>query len=107
MPAFAALHAVRHGGHPLSSAKIAPDDRELILTWGRTTGLLREVVQEYRFERRQGAPSSEAHVAASKLLERADPSLDDPLTFAGVMIEWAEREHRAWFWRCCRDHHLL
>jgi hypothetical protein len=34
-------------------------------------------------------------------------AIDDPMTCAGVCIEWAEREHRQWFWRCTRDHQLL
>ncbi len=31
----------------------------------------------------------------------------DPLAYAGHIIEWAEREHLVWFWRCCREHHVL
>jgi hypothetical protein len=37
----------------------------------------------------------------------ADPSISDAMNHAGELIEWAEREHRDWFWRCCRDHHRL
>jgi hypothetical protein len=69
--------------------------------------MLIEIVQAYRFERRQGAFSSAAHAAAAKLVEKMDPSIGDPLTYADVCFEWAEREHRQWFWRCTRDHHLL
>jgi len=45
--------------------------------------------------------------AAAKMVEKMDLSIGDPLTHAGVCIEWAEREHRQWFWRCTRDHQLL
>ena len=82
-------------------------ERETILAWGRATNMLREVVQEYRFERRQGSYSSMAHVAAARLIEKLHPAIADPMTWAGVCIEWAEREHRDWFWRCCRSHHVL
>ena len=82
-------------------------EREAILAWARSTRMLIEIVQAYRFERRQGACSSTAHAVAAKVVEKAAPSIADPLTWAGVCIEWAEREHRQWFWRCTRDHQLL
>lgn len=82
-------------------------EREAILAWARSTRMLIEIVQAYRFERRQGARSPAAHAAAAKLVATADPSIGDPMTWAGVCIEWAEREHRPWFWRCTRDHQLL
>lgn len=82
-------------------------EREAILAWARSTRMLIEIVQTYRFERRQGAFSSAAHAAAARLVEKMDPSIGNPLTYAGVCIEWAEREHRQWFWRCTRDHQLL
>lgn len=82
-------------------------EREAILAWARSTRMLIEIVQAYRFERRQGTFSSAAHAAAARLVEKMDPSIGDPLTHAGVCIEWAEREHRQWFWRCTRDHQLL
>ena len=82
-------------------------EREAILDWGRATGLLREVVQQYRFERRQGADSAAAYGEAAKLVAAADPRIEDPSKYAHVMIAWAENEHRAWFWRCCRDGHIL
>jgi hypothetical protein len=83
------------------------EERETILAWARSTRMLIEIVQTYRFERRQGAYSSSAHAAAATLVEKVDPSIADPKTWAGVCIEWAEREHRQWFWRCCRHHQLL
>jgi hypothetical protein len=82
-------------------------EREVILSWGRSTRMLQEAVQAYRFERRQGSWSYTAHIAASKVVEKADTSIADPMNYAGVLIEWAEREHRDWFWRCCRDQHVL
>jgi hypothetical protein len=33
--------------------------------------------------------------------------LADPLAAAMVLLEWMEREHRGWFWRCCRTDHVL
>jgi plasmid stabilization system protein ParE len=84
------------------------EEREGILQWGRTTGMTGQVVAHYRAERHLGSCSYGAHVAAARLLaERAKVSIHDPMNHAGVMIEWAEREHRAWFWRCCRDGHYL
>ncbi|WP_428669046.1 hypothetical protein [Reyranella sp.] len=82
------------------------DERQAILAWARRTRMLQAVVQEYRFGR-QGDASCRAHENASKLVAKADPSIADPMNHAGVLIEWAEREHRAWFWRCCRRHHVL
>jgi hypothetical protein len=82
-------------------------EREAILSWARSTRMLIEIVQAYRFERRQGAYSSVAHAAAARVVEKGDPSIGDPMTCAGVCVEWAEREHRQWFWRCTRDHQLL
>lgn len=82
-------------------------EREEILTWGRTTGMLREVVQHYRFERSTGAYSYMAHLAAAKHIEKTHPTVPDPVNRAGVMIVWAEKEHRAWFWNCCRGDHRL
>jgi hypothetical protein len=82
-------------------------EREAILSWARATRMLIEIVQAYRFERRQGAWSSAAHAAAASVVAKADPSIGDPMTWAGVCIEWAEREHRQWFWRCAREHQLL
>jgi hypothetical protein len=82
-------------------------EREAILAWARSTRMLIEIVQAYRFERRQGVCSSAAHATAARVVETADPSVGDPMTWACVCIEWAEREHRLWFWRCTRDHQLL
>ena len=78
-----------------------------ILAWARKTKALSEVVQTYRFERRQGAFSSTAHDAAAKAVKQIDPSVDDAMTYAGVCIEWAEREFRDWFWRCAPNHQVL
>ncbi|MGQ3301580.1 hypothetical protein [Reyranella sp.] len=82
-------------------------EREEILAWGRLTGMTRQVVAHYRAERHVGTYSYTAHFNAAKIIEKAHPTISDPRNHAGVMIEWAEREHRAWFWRCCRGlHHL-
>ena len=84
------------------------EEREDILAWGRKAGMLGQVVSHYRAERHLGSCSYRAHVETAKLLaERTMVSIDDPMNSSGVMIEWAEREHRAWFWRCCRDGHYL
>jgi hypothetical protein len=82
-------------------------ERQAILDWGRQKGRLQDVVQEYRFARRAGDASYKAHEHAALAVARADPSVADPANYAGVLIEWAEKEHREWFWRCCRDHHVL
>ncbi len=66
-----------------------------------------EIVQTYRFERRQGARSPDAHAAATRIVEQLDCSVTDPRTYAGVCIEWAEREYRQWFWRCAPNHQVL
>jgi hypothetical protein len=81
--------------------------REDILAWARKTKALSEIVQTYRSERRVGAFSYMAHSAAAKVVERVDPSVDDAMTYAGVCIEWAEREFREWFWRCAPNHQVL
>jgi len=82
-------------------------EREEILAWGRLTGMTRQVVAHYRAERHVASYSYTAHFNAAKLIEKAHPTIADPRHYAGVMIEWAEREHRSWFWRCCRGlHHL-
>jgi hypothetical protein len=47
-----------------------------------------------------------AHCAAAKVVERVDPSVDDAMTYAGVCIEWVEREFRE-FWRCAPNHQVL
>jgi hypothetical protein len=82
-------------------------ERDAILASARSTKMLIEIVQTYRFERRQGAFSYAAHCAAAKVVETADHSLRDPMTYAGVCIEWAEREYRGWFWRCAPNHQVL
>jgi hypothetical protein len=81
--------------------------REGILAWARKTKALAEIVQTYRFERRVGTFSHMAHSAAAKMVEQIDPSVDDAMTYAGVCIEWAEREFREWFWRCAPNHQVL
>jgi len=81
--------------------------REAILGWARAKKAVSEIVQTYRFERRQGACSHSAHSAAAKTVEQIDRSVDDAMTYAGVCIEWAEREHRAWFWRCAPNDQVL
>jgi hypothetical protein len=107
------LHRLtRNSTHGASPEEVALEweridaEREEILAWGRSTGMLREVVQHYRFERSRGAYSYMAHQAAAALLEKAHPTVVDPVNYAGVLIEWAEREHRPWFWHCCR-HQVL
>jgi hypothetical protein len=82
-------------------------ERDEILAWARSTKLLMEIVQTYRFERRQGAFSYAAHRAAAQVVETGDRSLPDPMKYAGVCIEWAEREYRGWFWRCAPNHQVL
>ena len=112
------MHERLHRLVPGSSQAPTPEDveapwrqmaqeRDAILAWARSTKLLMEIVQAYRFERRQGAFSPAAHRAAAKVVETADRSVGDPMTSAGVCIEWAEREHRQWFWRCAPDHQVL
>lgn len=81
--------------------------RDDILAWARKTKALSEIVQTYRFERRQGAFSHMAHHAAAKVVKQIDPSVDDAMTYAGMCIEWAEREFREWFWRCAPNHQVL
>jgi hypothetical protein len=84
------------------------DERQVIMAWGRAEkGRLMEVVQTYRFERRQGRYSNTAHAVAANTVAQLDPAVLDPMNYAGVLIEWAEGEHREWFWRCCRSHHVL
>lgn len=82
-------------------------EREEILAWGRVTGMLRLVVQAYRAELHVGSYSYTAHESAAKVIEKAHPTITNPLNYAGVLIKWSEKEHRGWFWRCCRDHHVL
>ena len=83
------------------------DERQAILAWGRAEkGRTMEVVQSYRFTRREGRNNA-AHDEAAKTVAALDATVRDPKNYAGVLIEWAEREHRAWFWRCCRNHHVL
>ncbi len=83
------------------------EQREAILAWARASKALMEIVQTYRFERRQGARSPDAHAAAARMVEQLDRSVTDPRTYAGVCIEWAEREYRQWFWRCAPNHRVL
>ncbi len=82
-------------------------EREGILAWARSHKVLMDIAQTYRFERRQGACSRDAHRAATKLVEQTDRSIGDPMTCAGVCIEWVEREYRSWFWRCAPNHQVL
>ena len=81
--------------------------RDDILAWARKNKALSEIVQTYRFERRQGAFSYMAHCAAAKVVKQIDPSVDDAMNYAGVCIEWVEREFRDWFWRCAPNHQVL
>jgi hypothetical protein len=82
-------------------------DKQTILAWGRQKGRLQAVVQEYRFSRRAGDASGKAHQYGAALVAALDPSVPDPKRYARVLIRWMEQEHRDWFWRCCRDHHVL
>jgi len=81
--------------------------RAAVLAWARTNKTLMDIVQAYRFERRRGASSSRSHAEAARIVQQIDRSIADPLTYAGVCIEWAEREYRDWFWRCAPDHQVL
>ena len=63
------------------------EQREAILAWARPSKALMEIVQTYRFERRQGARSLDAHAAAARIVEQLDRSITDPRTYAGVCIE--------------------
>ena len=83
------------------------EQREAILAWARASKALMEIVQTYRFERRQGACSLDAHAAAARMVEQIDRSITDAMTYAGVCIEWAEREYQQWFWRCAPNHQVL
>lgn len=79
-----------------------------ILAWARQRpGLLQEVVLAYRFSRRQGDGAARARREAEWVVATADPAVSDPLTYAMVLLEWMEQEHRDWFWRCCRTGHEL
>jgi hypothetical protein len=82
-------------------------ERDKVLAWARKTKMLMEIVQAYRFERRQGGFSTAAHEAAAKVVEQTDRTIADPSTYAGMCIEWAEREYREWFWRCAPNHQVL
>lgn len=82
-------------------------ERSAAMLWARSRRVLQEVVQEYRFERRRGSFSVTAHEAAGRIVARADATVANPLAYAGYIVEWAEREHRTWFWRCCRENHVL
>lgn len=105
-----AAFLLREGLHrlvPLPVAATRLPQRETILGWPRAKEALSEVVQTYRFERRRGAYSHSAHAAAARTVEQIDRAVDDAMTYAGVCIEWAEREHRAWFWRCAPNDQVL
>jgi hypothetical protein len=78
-----------------------------VLAWARTKKALMEIVQTYRFERRLGVESHAAHKAAAQIVEQIDRNAVDPMAYAGVCIEWAERQYREWFWRCAPDHQVL
>ena len=77
------------------------------LAWARSTRMLVGVVQQYRFERRREFLSDITRMATAKLVRNKHPSIVDPVNYAGVCIEWPEREHRERFWRCCPDHQVL
>jgi hypothetical protein len=83
------------------------EQRETILAWARANKTLMDIVQTYRFERRRGAYSPAAHAQAAKVVQQKDRAITDPMTYAGVCIEWAEREYRQWFWRCAPSHQVL
>jgi hypothetical protein len=85
----------------------AERERRAILAWGRQGGRLQEVVLAYRFARRQGGDAEEAWDCATNAVMVLDPSIAAPANHAAVLIKWMEREHREWFWRCCRHHHEL
>jgi hypothetical protein len=61
------------------------------------------------------APKAAAHYkgerimagAAAKVVEQADRSITDPMTYVGVCIGWVEREYRQWLWRCAPNHQVL
>lgn len=82
-------------------------ERQAILVWGRQGGRLQEVVQAYRFARRQGDSTETAKACAVRVVGQIDPTIAEAATYALVLLEWMEREHRDWFWRCCRHHHVL
>lgn len=82
-------------------------DQACILAWARQRHVLMEIVQEYRFARRQGEGAERARHEAAALVARTDPTIPRPMTYALILLEWAEQEHRDWFWRCCRGKHAL
>lgn len=83
-------------------------DHADVFAWARQRpGALMRVVQEYRFSRRQGEGPERARMEAALAVERADPTLSNPMGYALVLLEWMEQEHRDWFWRCCRNGHEL
>src|SRR6187399_2510003 len=59
--------AAARARHPSEWRRIE-QERQVILDWGRRTKKLQEVVQEYRFSRRQGDASYKAHENASRIV---------------------------------------
>ncbi|HTR86221.1 MAG TPA: hypothetical protein VMI56_17185 [Reyranella sp.] len=83
------------------------------VTWGLSTGVIRDVVQAYRRTRRDCSSHGVANSAAAKVIIERCPHLD---TYAGRerardmaehMLVYVEVRHRDWFWRGLEgDHHL-
>ena len=77
------------------------EERETILAWARSTRMLIEIVQTYRFRAAPGRLLLERSCRRGHGGREGGSVHRRPMTWAGVCIEWAEREHRQWFWRCC------
>jgi hypothetical protein len=68
--------------------------------WGLSTGIIREVVQVYRRERRDCPAHGSANWAASDVILAAAPSTDRDRAREMVdhMLRWVIARHGAWFW---------
>jgi hypothetical protein len=68
--------------------------------WGRSTGIMREVVRAYRQERRECSTHGYPNMVAARVIVAAAPAIgiDRAREMVDQMLAWTISRHGSWFW---------
>ena len=94
------LRKLRQHPCPIHVAYEEAARRQHAVIWGLSTGIIRDVVQTYRRERRDCSTHGHPNMVAASVILAVAPSIDRERAreMVDAMLAWTIARHGAWFW---------